>query len=164
MVSSISAGRLQEADIRFEVCPKDRKVDGYNFTVTHLDSLDAINELIRLRLEKYKKSGKWIQEFVVNGKLLLTGRGTVQIIYQANICGTRKVPLVMTWREFARVASSIRTEGIKIPKKGDICPRCRKQFNVNEVLAGNILLRDKKQLSLLELKGGKLISHVDCPK
>lgn len=163
MVGSISAGRLQEADIRYELCPQDRKVDGYNFTVTHLNSFDSLNELLMLRLKKYEQSGEWIQELVVNGKLLLTGRGTVQIIYQANICGTMKVPMVMTWKEFTRIASSIRTREIHIPKKWDICPKCRKRFTVNEVLSGNISLRDKKQLTLLEIREGKLLAHTNCP-
>ena len=71
----------------------------------------------------------------------------LQIIYQANICGTMKVPMVMTWKEFTRIASSIRTREIHIPKKWDICPKCRKRFTVNEVLSGNISHTRKARIS-----------------
>lgn len=155
MANRISAASKQEADIREKICSKTRKEEGYDFVVSHLHSLRELNELLAIRSKQYKQSNEWLSEWVINGKLLLTGRGTVQIIYHAHICGTMRIPKVLTWREFNKVAISIRTGKIKIPKVGDICPKCRKPYKIDEVLDGNLMLLDVRD---------ERVVHHHCPR
>ncbi len=137
-------------------------VDTYDFTVSHLNSLNEMDELARLRHLKYEtsKAKTPLKEIVIFGIYLLTYRGTIQMIDQNHRCGRRNIPYVMSLKnlEDGSYYATIRTKGIsKFPRQGDICPICRRLFTIEDVKNGNLSERE-------ESPGRKVLVHAKCNK